>query len=107
VLRAREVDRETCRACAFAKQRGRRCAVHAHRPRLAGFVDFYVDLYRQVQVFKALPDEGGILDQEDQLMWILAIVAGEVEIFDEERRPKSDASSGKNEIVTYRRPSVR
>jgi hypothetical protein len=60
--------------------------------------------------WQTLPQAGGVLDQEDFLMWVIEIVGAEVEEFRESRR-KADAKPalygpGGQTIASYVRNRV-
>ena len=65
-----ERDRETaCGACPLA---------NGEQPRLSGRAKWMVTLYRRVMAYQALPNAGGLLDQDEGTMQMLDVIHEEL-----------------------------
>jgi hypothetical protein len=88
-LRTKEDDRDRCPYC--KSEHRRHCPIHGKSPRILPSVRFYVRLWNRVKRYKHLPEAGGLLDQDEDVMRALDIISEEVEA-DELKKQKLEAA---------------
>lgn len=106
MLRAQDVKKERCAYCA-RRERGwkrRLCPIHDRPPAATIWLDPYLRLWRRMRSYKALPDPGGLLDQEERMMAILDVIGEEVWRFRKLKKREADAERNANRTLGTTRP---
>ena len=84
------LENENVQHCA-ACRRGDDCKLHADAPELSSAALFLLNLYRRVKRWKALPAEGGLLEQDERVMRKLDMIDSLVEEHYERKRKLAEA----------------
>jgi hypothetical protein len=84
------LENEEVQHCPICK-RGEDCKLHGRGPELTTRALWLLTLYRRVKRWKALPAEGGLLDQEERIMRKLDLIDSLVDEDMERKRKLAEA----------------